>query len=45
MPPFATVLANADVADLLTYVRNAWGNRAAPVSALDVSRFREAAGP
>jgi mono/diheme cytochrome c family protein len=45
MPPFATVLANADVADLLTYVRNAWGNRAASVSALDVSRFREAAGP
>jgi mono/diheme cytochrome c family protein len=45
MPPFATVLANADVADLLTYVRNAWGNRARSVSALDVSRFREAAGP
>jgi mono/diheme cytochrome c family protein len=45
MPPFATVLANADIADLLTYVRNAWGNRARSVSALDVSRFREAAGP
>ncbi|MEO7337698.1 MAG: cytochrome c [Caldimonas sp.] len=40
MPPFATVLGNDEVADLLTYIRSAWGNRGAPVTALDASRFR-----
>ncbi|MEP7057309.1 MAG: cytochrome c [Caldimonas sp.] len=40
MPPFATVLGNDDVADLLSYIRSAWGNRGAPVSALEVSRYR-----
>ena len=41
MPPFATMLSNQDVADLLTYVRNSWGNRAAEVTTLEVSRYRE----
>jgi mono/diheme cytochrome c family protein len=45
MPPFATVLSDADVADLLTYVRGAWGNRGAPVSTLDVNRFRSDVRP
>ena len=40
MPPFATVLSNDDVAQLLSYVRGSWGNQAAPVSALEVSQFR-----
>ena len=40
MPPFATTLDNDEVAALLSHVRNAWGNRAAPVSALEVSRYR-----
>ena len=44
MPPFATVLGNDEVAELLSYVRGAWGNRAAPVSALEVSRYRGGAG-
>ncbi len=43
MPPFATVLSDGEVAALLTHVRGAWGNRAAPVSALDVARFRGSA--
>jgi mono/diheme cytochrome c family protein len=42
MPPFATVLSNEDVAALLTHLRGSWGNRAAPVSAVDVGRFRNA---
>jgi len=42
MPPFATVLSNEDVAALLTHLRGSWGNRAAPVSAVDVGRFRAA---
>jgi mono/diheme cytochrome c family protein len=40
MPPFATVLSNDEVGQLLTYIRSSWGNRGAPVSALDVTRFR-----
>ncbi len=41
MPPFATVLSDTDVAELLSFVRASWGNRAASVSALDVNRARE----
>jgi mono/diheme cytochrome c family protein len=40
MPPFATVLSDSDVADLLTHLRSSWGHRAAPVSTLEVSRYR-----
>ena len=40
MPPFAPVLQDADVAELLSFVRGSWGNRAAPVSALDVAKAR-----
>ena len=40
MPPFATVLSNDEVAQLLSYIRSSWGNLGTPVSALDVTRFR-----
>jgi mono/diheme cytochrome c family protein len=40
MPPFATVLSDDDVAQLLTFVRGSWGNGAAAVSALEVRRDR-----
>jgi len=40
MPPFAPVLQDADVAELLSFVRASWGNRAAPVSTLDVAKAR-----
>ena len=40
MPPFAPFLQDAEVAELLSYVRASWGNRAPAVSALDVSRER-----
>ncbi len=43
MPPFAQQLDSAAVADVLSYVRSAWGNRAAPVSALQVERWRNGA--
>ena len=45
MPPFATVLADVDVADLLTFIRGTWGNRGAPVTALEVSRYRSDVRP
>jgi mono/diheme cytochrome c family protein len=40
MPPFATVLSDADVAAVLTYIRASWNNRAAPVSELTVTQQR-----
>ena len=40
MPPFATVLSDAEVAELLSHLRGSWGNRGAPVSALDVVKFK-----
>jgi mono/diheme cytochrome c family protein len=43
MPPFATVLSDAEVAEVLSYLRAAWGHAAAPVTTLDVSRYRGAA--
>ena len=43
MPPFATVLSDQDVADVLSHLRASWGQRAPAVSALEVSRYRGAA--
>lgn len=40
MPPFATSLADRDVAAVLTHIRTSWGNRAAPVAEVDVTRQR-----
>ena len=44
MPPFGATLGDNEVAMLVTYIRNSWGNDAGSVSALDVNRIREA-GP
>ncbi|MBI5279279.1 MAG: cytochrome c [Burkholderiales bacterium] len=41
MPPFAVQMGDSDVAAVLSYIRGAWGNKAAPVSEFDVSRQRE----
>ncbi len=40
MPSLAWKLSNGQVADILTYVRNNWGNRAPAVSAETVGRIR-----
>ena len=40
MPSFAWKLNDAQIADLLTYIRNSWGNAAAPVSAASVGEIR-----
>jgi mono/diheme cytochrome c family protein len=40
MPSFAWKLNDAQVADVLTYIRNNWGNAAAPVSADSVGAIR-----
>jgi mono/diheme cytochrome c family protein len=41
MPAFGWKLTDQDVADLATYLRAAWGNRAAPVSVSQVKDTRE----
>lgn len=40
MPSFAWKLSDQEVADVATYVRNSWGNRAPPVDAHQVRRLR-----
>jgi mono/diheme cytochrome c family protein len=45
MPPFATVLSDADVAAVLSYVRSAWDNGAGPVSELAVTQQRSSFRP
>lgn len=41
MPSFARTLSDEDVAQILTYVRNSWGNAAPAVSAADVASARK----
>jgi mono/diheme cytochrome c family protein len=40
MPSFAWKLTDQQVADVSTYIRNNWGNRASPVKAADVAKLR-----
>lgn len=40
MPSFDANMSDTDVANVLTYIRNSWGNAAAPVSASDVKDLR-----
>ncbi len=40
MPPFAASLSDEEVALLVSFIRGNWGNAAAPVSVLDVQRYR-----
>jgi mono/diheme cytochrome c family protein len=40
MPPFSQSLGDEEIAALATWLRNAWGNRADPVGAIDVLRQR-----
>ena len=44
MPPFATVLSDADIAAVLSHVRSSWGNRASAVSEFSVSQQRDTTG-
>ena len=45
MPPFATVLSDADVAAVISHIRGAWGNGAPAVSEFAVSQQRSSTGP
>ncbi|MCC8404456.1 cytochrome c [Paraburkholderia sp. MMS20-SJTN17] len=41
MPGFAATLADVEIAQVLTYIRSAWGNNAQPVTANDVATLRK----
>jgi mono/diheme cytochrome c family protein len=41
MPSFAWKLTDQEIADVSTFIRNSWGNQAAPVSASDVTALRK----
>ncbi|MBM7130496.1 c-type cytochrome [Dyella mobilis] len=40
MPPYAQQLSDADVAAVVTYIRQAWSNRVTPVLERDVIKYR-----
>ncbi len=40
MPPYGQLLGDADIAAVASFIRQAWGNAAAPVSAWEVLRVR-----
>lgn len=40
MPPYGQVLSNDEIAAVATFMRQSWGNAAAPVSPLDVLRVK-----
>jgi hypothetical protein len=44
MPPYATVLSDADVAAVISHIRSSWGNRAATVAEFTVSQERGSTG-
>jgi mono/diheme cytochrome c family protein len=43
MPPFAQMLHDDEIALVLSYIRNAWGNRGSLVTAIEVDRSRKGA--
>jgi mono/diheme cytochrome c family protein len=42
MTPFGSILSDEEIAAVLTYVRNSWGNKAEPVLPATVKKVREA---
>lgn len=40
MPPFGHVLSPPELADLMTFIRQSWGNQAPSVTELEVLRGR-----
>jgi mono/diheme cytochrome c family protein len=41
MPPFGAVLKDEDIADVLSYLRSHFGNKAGPIGTAQVSRIRQ----
>ena len=45
MPPFMLQLNDREIAAVLTYVRNAWGNQAGALSEFDINKLRRSQAP
>jgi alcohol dehydrogenase (quinone), cytochrome c subunit len=45
MPQFRQQLSDQDIADVITFIRNGWGNRATAVSAAQVAKLRKTTDP
>jgi mono/diheme cytochrome c family protein len=45
MPPFMLLLSDSEVAAVLSHIRSAWGNQAAPVSEFDINQLRRSQVP
>jgi mono/diheme cytochrome c family protein len=45
MPQFRQQLSDQDIADVVSYIRNSWGNQAPAVTAAQVAKLREASDP
>jgi mono/diheme cytochrome c family protein len=45
MPPFVLQLNDSELAAVLTYVRNAWGNQASALSEFDINKLRRSQAP
>ena len=41
MTPFESLLKDDQIADVLTFVRNSWGNKSPAVKPADVSKMRQ----
>ena len=44
MPAMGAAMSDADLASVLTYIRNSWGNKGSPVTAADVKAIRAKKG-
>ena len=44
MPAMGAAMSDSDLADVLTYIHNSWGNKASPVTAADVKALRAKIG-
>ena len=45
MPQYRVLLGDQDVADVVTFIRQGWGNKAAAVTAQDVAEIRKLTDP
>jgi mono/diheme cytochrome c family protein len=45
MPPFMLQLNDGEIAAVLTYVRNAWGNQASALTEFDINKLRRSQAP
>lgn len=45
MPQYRALLTDQEIADVVTFIRSSWGNRASPVKAQDVAKMRKETDP